>query len=126
MLPEIVSHDADNEVFEVQQERTHTPYLSSTPPQLNELRISTFGSNLFSLDTHVPRSETSSRRSSRRQGACFGLGFQYSLPEDETTSKTTLTNDESEQRLERTISVQRESSMSALMEDFGFLGDAVI
>jgi hypothetical protein len=129
MVPEIVSHDADNEVFEVfeeEEEGTHTSFLSSTPPQLNELRISTFGSDLFSLDTHAPRSETSSRRSSRRQAACFGLGFHYSLPDDETASKTTITEQVDEQRLERIISVQRESSMSALMEDFGFLGDAVI
>jgi hypothetical protein len=132
-VPEIVSHDVDNEVFEVfaeeEEEDTRTPYLSSTPPQLNEVRISTFGPDLFGLDAQRPSSETSSRRSSRRQAACFGLGFQYSLPDDETTSKTTVTGQDEGQTLERTISVQRESSMSqmnALMEDFGFLGDAVI
>jgi hypothetical protein len=138
-LPEIVSHDADNEVFDVfgsseeqEDENLRPRYLSSTPPQLNELRISTFGSDLFGLSDaqHTPRSETSSRRSSRRQAACFGLGFQYSLPDDKTTSKTSIISDrDDEQRLSSTISVQRESSMSqmnALMEDFGFLGDAVI
>jgi hypothetical protein len=136
-VPEIVSHDADNEVFDVfgseEDESTKTPpYLSSTPPQLNELRISTFGSDLFDLsDVHTPRSETSARRSSRRQAACFGLGFQYSLPDDDAiTSKTSIVSEQDdERRLASTISVQHESSMSqmhALMEDFGFLGDAVI
>ncbi|KAL6707477.1 hypothetical protein ACN47E_004047 [Coniothyrium glycines] len=100
----------------------HTPYLSPTPPQLEDLRISTFGSDLFSLDIqHVDSAP-------RRQAACFGLGFQYSLPEDETTSKTT-SHSENALHLESRPSVQRESSMSqlnTLMADFAFLGDSVI
>ncbi|KAF1942920.1 hypothetical protein EJ02DRAFT_154709 [Clathrospora elynae] len=115
-----IQDDVDDENLD--EEDIHTTYLSSNPPQL-DLRISSFGSDLFDLDTQhsdpVPRS--------RRQAGCFGLGFQYSLPEDETTSKTTVT--ETTQTLGPTISVQRESSMSqlnTLMAEFAFLGDAVI
>ncbi|CAE7030363.1 hypothetical protein PTNB73_05529 [Pyrenophora teres f. teres] len=97
--------------------------LSSTPPQLSELRISTFGSDLFSpaLNTafsHVS-STSSSARSSRRQAACFGLQtFQYSLPADDMDSKVSLAT-----------AGARASGVSegnALMEDFAFLGDAVL
>lgn len=118
-------------------EDSDSPYRLSTPPQLDELRISTFGSDLFSSSSESPPAEpffsdTSSRRSSRRQAACFGLGFQYSLPADETASKTTLTDEEAHAgRImhQRSISVHRENAMSrldALMEDFAFLGDAVV
>ncbi|RAR08912.1 hypothetical protein DDE83_005749 [Stemphylium lycopersici] len=124
-VPEI-QHITDDE--EEEDEDSESNYRLSTPPQLNELRISTFGSDLFQPETQY--SDVSSRRSSRRQAACFGLGFQYSLPEDETTSKSTLTETEVHaERLQRAISVRRESRMSqvnALMEDFAFLGDVVI
>jgi hypothetical protein len=103
----------------------------ATAPQLSELRISTFNSDLFSpnsddnddKDATMP-DNASSRRSSRRQATCFGLGlgtFQYSLPEDETTSKSTITAP-----TEPTIRcTQRESSVTQLMADFAFLGEAV-
>ncbi|KAI4711632.1 hypothetical protein J4E89_003073 [Alternaria sp. Ai002NY15] len=132
-VPEIqtISTDTtDNEEEEESEEDVQSPYRLSTPPQLNELRISTFGSDLFKVETQ--HSDASSRRSSRRQAACFGLGFQYSLPEHDVGSKTTLAESTvvaETERLQRSISVQRESSMSgvhALMEDFAFLGDAVI
>jgi hypothetical protein len=93
-----------------------TDYLSTA---LDDLRVSTFGNDLFSLDIHHADSAP------RRQAACFGLGFQYSLPEDETTSKTTIT----ESTLRPEPSVQRESSVSqlnGLIDDFAYLGDAVI
>ncbi|KAF2026225.1 hypothetical protein EK21DRAFT_74653, partial [Setomelanomma holmii] len=93
--------------------------LSATPPQLDDLRISTFGSDLFSLD--IQHADAAPRR----QAACFGLGFHYSLPEDDTTSKLTIT--ESTMRNEPVV--QRESSVSqlnVLMNEFGYLGDAVI
>jgi hypothetical protein len=107
------------------------PYRLSTPPQLNELRISTFGSDLFQVETTGQYSDvSSSRRSSRRQAACFGLGFQYSLPEQDIGSKTTITESVGvSERLEPTVSVRKEretSGVHALMEDFAFLGDAVI
>lgn len=100
----------------------HTPYLSPTPPQLDDLRISTFGSELFNLS--VPSEDSTPRR----QATCFGLGFQYSLPEDETASKITI-QAENALRPDPRPSVQRESSMSqlnTLMSDFAFLGDSVI
>jgi hypothetical protein len=96
---------------------THS--LSPTPPKLDDLRISTFGPDLFNLDIQHAESAP------RRQAACFGLGFHYSLPEDETTSKTTIT----QSTLQHEPSVQRESSMSqltGLMDEFGYLGEAVI
>jgi hypothetical protein len=96
-----------------------TPHLSTTPPRLDDLRISAFGSDLFSLDIQHADSAP------RRQAACFGLGFQYSLPEDDTCSKTTITAPE----LRPEPTVQRDSSVSQLnqlMSDFGYLGDAVI
>jgi hypothetical protein len=121
------------------EEDSESNYRLSTPPQLSELRISTFGSDLFASSLSSPSpseplfSDVSSRRSSRRQAACFGFDFQYSLPSDETTSKTTLAS-ASEAHAEhilhqRNVSVHRESTVSqldALMEDFAFLGDAVV
>ncbi|RMZ73095.1 hypothetical protein GMOD_00009608 [Pyrenophora seminiperda CCB06] len=103
----------------------HHLSLSSTPPQLSELRISTFGSDLFSpaLNTAFSHTSSSSCRSSRRQAACFGLSssFQYSLPTDEAVlSKTSLAE---------AGDVERESgvgAVNALMADFGFLGEAVV
>lgn len=125
------NNDEEEEDYKQDTQSTHR---ISTPPRLSELRISTFGSDLFSSPPSSPHilSTTSSRRSSRRQAACFGLGFQYSLPADETTSKSTLAESEvTVERImhQRNISVHRESAVSqldALMEDFGFLGDAVI
>jgi hypothetical protein len=99
-----------------------TPTLNrqtNSPPQLDNLGISTFGSDLFNLDIQHAESTP------RRHAACFGLGFQYSLPEDETTSKITITQD----TLQPEPSVQRESSMSqlnGLLDEFTFLGEAII
>lgn len=99
---------------------------TSTPPQLdlNTLRLSamSFSSDLFNLD--IQHAETMPRR----QAACYGLGFQgYSLPEDEAKSKETI---QSEVTLRaKRVSVQRESSTSQLdrlMDDFSYLGDAVV
>ncbi|KAF3041168.1 hypothetical protein E8E12_009451 [Didymella heteroderae] len=99
---------------------------ASTPPQLdlNTLRLSamSFSSDLFNLDIQQPETMP------RRQAACFGLGFQgYSLPEDESKSKETI---QSEATLRpKRVSVQRESSTSQLdmlMDDFSYLGDAVV
>ncbi|KAH7401239.1 hypothetical protein BKA66DRAFT_98911 [Pyrenochaeta sp. MPI-SDFR-AT-0127] len=112
--PTKLEHDENLEDADVR-----TVYLSATPPQLEDLRISTFGSDLFNLDIQHADSAP------RRQAACFGLGV-YSLPDDETTSKTTITESSLQ---EPTFSVQRESSTSqlnALMDDFAFLGESVI
>jgi hypothetical protein len=120
----LTSSDSDPDIPEYQSlhfsyainshsEHTTTPPRLEEPPRLADF---TFGSDLFALDIQHAESAP------RRQAACFGLGFQYSLPEDETTSKTTIT-----QVVEP--SVQRESSMSqltSLMDEFGFLGGAVI
>jgi hypothetical protein len=102
-----------------QENQRTTDYLSTTPPRLEDLRISAFGSDLFSLDIQHADSAP------RRQAACFGLGFHYSLPEDDTTSKTTITD----AALRPEPTVQRESSTSQLnqlMDDFAYLGDAVV
>lgn len=98
---------------------TDVSYLSTTPPKLDDLRISSFGSDLFNLD--IQHADAAPRR----QAACFGLGFQYSLPEDDTTSKITIT----QSKLRPEPNVQRESSLSqlnGLIDDFAYLGDAVI
>jgi hypothetical protein len=107
--PESVAADEEHSI-------TH---LSTAPPRLDDLRISAFGSDLFGLDIQH------AAEAPRRQAACFGLGFQYSLPEDETCSKSTITAPE----LRPEPSVQRGSSVSQLnklMDEFGYLGDAVI
>lgn len=107
------------EVLDTQDEKSQPSSLSASPPTLDDLRISTFGSDLFSLD--IQHAEAAPRR----QAACFGLGFHYSLPEDDTTSKVTIT----ECTLRAEPLVQRESSVSqlnVLMDEFGYLGDAVI
>jgi hypothetical protein len=109
-----------------EDEEDHASDRTSTPPQLDvkSLRLSaiSFGSDLFNLDIQHPETMP------RRQAACFGLGFQgYSLPEDETRSKETM---QSEVTLRpKRVSVQRESSTSQLdmlMDDFSYLGDAVV
>lgn len=95
------------------------PYLSTTPPKLDDLHISSFGSDLFNLD--IQHAEAAPRR----QAACFGLGFQYSLPADDMASKTTIT----QATLRPEPDVKRESSLSqlnGLIDDFAYLGDAVI
>lgn len=143
LVPEIqhtTPDDSDEEEEEVEDQ--DSPYRLSTPPQLDELRISTFCSDLFSTTPSSPPpseplfSDTASRRSSRRQAACFGLGFQYSLPttDDETTGKHSLSGADTAAHAERilhqrSVSLHRESAISrldALMEDFAFLGDAVV
>jgi len=121
MIPDTDDHEADSD--------SQHPHLSSTPPQLSELRISTFGSDLFSPALNTGFSDTSSCRSSRRQVACFGLQtFQYSLPADETLSKNSVAETTS---IQQSLDVERSSNLSqvnanALMEDFAFLSDAVI
>jgi hypothetical protein len=104
---------------EDEEEEESTGFLSATPPRLDDVRISTFGSDLFTLDIqHVDSAP-------RRQAACFGLGFQYSLPDDDTTSKTTIT----ESSLHPEPNVKRDSSLSqlnGLINDFAYLGEAVI
>ncbi|KAF2622497.1 hypothetical protein BU25DRAFT_462819 [Macroventuria anomochaeta] len=113
-------------ITEVDEENDFTNNRTSTPPQLdvNTLRLSaiSFSSDLFNLD--IQHAEAMPRR----QAACFGLGFQgYSLPEDGTKSKETV---QSEVTLRsKRISVQRESPTSQLdmlMDDFSYLGDAVV
>ncbi|KAJ4376582.1 hypothetical protein N0V86_006696 [Didymella sp. IMI 355093] len=109
-----------------EDEEDHASDRTSTPPQLDvkSLRLSamSFSSDLFNLDIQHPETMP------RRQAACFGLGFQgYGLPEDETGSKETM---QSEVTLRpKRVSVQRESSTSQidmLMDDFSYLGDAVV
>lgn len=99
---------------------------TSTPPQLDldtlRLSVMSFSSDLFNLD--IQHAEAMPRR----QAACFGMGFQgYSLPESETKSKETIQSEETIQP--KRISVHRESSTSQLdmlMDDFSYLGDAVV
>ncbi|KAH6644576.1 hypothetical protein C7974DRAFT_430334 [Boeremia exigua] len=114
------------EVDEEEEEQELTDNRISTPPQLDldtlRLSVLSFSSDLFNLD--IQHAETMPRR----QAACFGLGFQgYSLPENETRSKETI---QSEVTLRpKRIGVQRESSTSQLdmlMDDFSYLGDAVV
>jgi hypothetical protein len=96
-----------------------TTLFSTTPPHLDDLRISAFGTDLFNLD--IQHFEAAPRR----QAACFGLGFEYSLPDDDVASKTTITN----ATLRPEPNMQRESSTSMLnqlMDDFAYLGDAVV
>lgn len=114
----VLERDAKDGVFMPDDEQSIS-HLSTTPPRLDDLRISSFGSDLFSLDIKHADSAP------RRQAACFGLGFQCSLPDDQTASKTTIKPPE----LRPEPSVQRESSVSQLnklMDEFGYLGDAVI
>jgi len=96
-------------------------YLSLTPPQLESLRISGFGLDLFDLAAQPNDMAT------RRQAACFDLGFHYTLPQDETTSKATIT--QSAMQCEPAVARQRQSAISQLnmlLDEFAFLGDAVI
>ncbi|KAI0590240.1 hypothetical protein Alg130_02461 [Pyrenophora tritici-repentis] len=129
-MPEMQNMIPDDTDISDHETDPHHPNPSSTPPQLSELRISTFGSDLFSpaLNTALSHasSTTSSARSSRRQAACFGLqSFQYSLPGDEEMgSKASLAaGGVAAAAVERGSGV---SEVNALMEDFAFLGDAVL
>lgn len=117
---------AQNTTIDEEDEDNYATDRTSTPPQLdlNTLRLSamSFSADLFSLDIQHPESVP------RRQAACFGLGFQeYILPEAETKSKETI---QSEVTLRpKRVSVQRESSTSVLellIDDFSYLGDAVV
>jgi hypothetical protein len=119
MISQHESEEDDVSSQEEEEEEQTTGFLSATPPRLDDVRISAFGADLFSLDIQHADSAP------RRQAACFGLGFHYSLPDDDTTSKTTIT----ESSLRPEPSVQRESSLSqlnGLINDFAYLGDAVI
>lgn len=93
----------------------------SRPPQLDSIRLSSFGPSLF-LDLQYEEAGP------RRQAACFGYGFQgYKLPEDETTSKATLT----QSSLQSAPQIQQGpdspvSQFETLMDDFGFLGESVV
>ena len=104
-----------------QDEFTADDNFSGVLPKLEELRISSFGPSLFNLDIQHADSAP------RRQAACFGLGFQsHKLPEDETASKTTIT--ETSLHSQPAIQHERGSSISraeTLVNDFGFLGDVV-
>ncbi|KAJ4288408.1 hypothetical protein N0V90_011643 [Kalmusia sp. IMI 367209] len=97
-------------------------HISTSPPKLGELQLSSFGPSLFNLDIQHAESAP------RRRAACFGLGFQsYKLPEDETESKDTIT--EPSLRPQPAIQHDRGSSVShveKLVDDFGFLGDSVV
>jgi hypothetical protein len=108
------------QAVKVQEEETVAECVSTTPPRLDDLHISTFGPDLFNLD--IQHADAAPRR----QAACFGLGVQYSLPGDISTSgKDTISG--SALRIEP--NVQRESSLSqlnGLIDDFAYLGDAVI
>jgi hypothetical protein len=109
----------DSKLASTHVDEPNTTLLSTTPPRLDDLRISAFGTDLFNLD--IQHFEAAPRR----QAACFGLGFEYSLPDDDIASKTTITN----ATLRPEPSMQRESSTSMLnqlMDDFGYLGDAVV
>ncbi|KAL5388104.1 hypothetical protein DPSP01_003095 [Paraphaeosphaeria sporulosa] len=95
--------------------------VSTLPPKLEELHLSSFGPSLFDLDIQHAESAP------RRQAACFGLGFQsYKLPDNETVSKTTVTESSFQPR--PAIQHARGGFIArseALVNDFGFLGDAV-
>lgn len=115
------SEDAEDDPIS-EDDDFFTPFLSPTPPQLDDLRISKFGSDLFNFDIKDRDS------GSHRQATCFGLGFQYSLPEDEMSSGTNIKTDTG-LRVDLRPNVQRESSMSqlnTLMTEFAFLGDSVL
>jgi hypothetical protein len=109
-----------------EEEEAASSHLSANPPQLDELRISTFGSTLFDLDLQHGGAGSRGSRGSRRQVACFG--FQgYKLPEDEATSKVTIT--EPKLRPEPSFKHDRGSSVSqmeTLVNEFGFLGESVL
>ncbi|KAF1998402.1 hypothetical protein P154DRAFT_621760 [Amniculicola lignicola CBS 123094] len=99
-------------------------FVDSPVPQLH-LRLSSFSSNLFQFDLHQSDS------ASRRQVSCFGAsGFQgYSLPEDDATSQSTITKTTTPIQGPSISSDDRASSvnhLAQLMDEFGYLGDAVV
>ena len=115
---EAFGEDVFGEDDEQQDESDAGNSVSSSPPKIAELHISSFGPTLFDLD--IQHSESAPRR----QAACFGLGFQgYKLPEDETASKVTVT--QASMHGQSGIHHVRGSS-EKLVNDFGFLGEAVI
>ena len=113
-------------IEEVDEDENLSNNCTSTPPQLdlNTLRLSalSFSSDLFNLD--IQHAEAMPRR----QAACFGLGFQgYSLPEDEMRCKENIQSKINPHS--KRISVQRgsvTSQLDTLMDDFSYLGDAVV
>jgi hypothetical protein len=122
--PSIIQEDESEEEesdLDDDLEEPRTSTISADPPRLSDFRLSAFGSTLFSLD--LQDLETTPNR----QAACIGLGFQgYQLPENETASKTTLT--ESRISSGRVVRHDRESSttqMDNLGDDFRFLGHSV-
>ncbi|PVH96710.1 hypothetical protein DM02DRAFT_106580 [Periconia macrospinosa] len=90
-------------------------------PRLDSIRLSSFGPGLF-LDIQYEESGP------HRQAACFGYGFQgYKLPEDDSNSKTTIT--ESSLQPGPQIQHGRESSSSEyerLLDEFRFLKGSVV
>lgn len=105
-----------------QQDLSTSNNVPESPPTLGELHLSSFGPNLFDVD--IQHADTAPRR----KAACFGLGFQnYQLPEDETKQKTSHTA--SSLQAQPAIHRDRGSSVGQaqkLVDDFAFLGDAVI
>ena len=92
------------------------------PPKLGELHLSSFGSDLF--DGDLQHADTAPRR----KVTCYGLGFQnYQLPEDENKAKSIHANPS----LQTQPAIHRDRGSSVgqaqkLVNDFAFLGDAVI
>lgn len=115
--------DADDDLTDIKTDDNTHGYLSTAPPQLDQLRISMFGPNLFNLETQ--HTDTALHR----QATCFGLGFQgYSLPKD-ADSKSTITATEIAFQPEPATGSQRDSAaghLERLMDEFGYLGDAVV
>ena len=105
--------------------RSESPSIVATSLPPFKLPMPTFETGMFQLD--IQQSTTGSRR----QAACFGLsGFQgYSLPEDDTTSQVTITKTNSAPS-ELTITSQERGSsitqLEKLMDEFGFMGEAVL
>lgn len=113
-----------DEAFDEQEQQgdpAMEEHISTSPPKLGESRPSSFGPSLFDLDIQHTKSAP------RRQAACFGLGFEnYQLP-DETSSKTTIT--EPKFQTQPAIHHGRGHSTShaeKLVNEFGYLSDAVI
>ncbi|KAJ5047720.1 hypothetical protein J3E74DRAFT_469734 [Bipolaris maydis] len=107
------SSNNDEEVEDYEEDTTSTHRIS-TPPRLSELRISTFGSDLFSSPPSSPTSSPPPPPPPRPPASASA--FSTVCP---------LTRQRARVRCRRA----RESAVSrldALMEDFGFLGDALI
>ncbi|OCL07538.1 hypothetical protein AOQ84DRAFT_56721 [Glonium stellatum] len=105
----------------------------AAPPELPELLNSPLGQNLFKIDIKRPES------ASRRHAACFGFldGFHgYSLPGDQSTSEAAGTKSQavlpnyrdaipSESQINADVDPTM-SQLEQLMNDFGYLGEAVL